>query len=408
MTSDDPLGIIELGNKKIKCIIFKIIDNNIEILSSSINDSNGFYNDVVVNPSKASSTIRLCISSAEKKAKVLLKKINLIFEQPDFLCTKFSKQKKIDGSKIYKEDIEFLLSEAKKQLLLNDKKQTLIHIFNYNYIVDGKKFIEEPINIYADSLTHEITFISLPKNNLKNINQVFIDCDIKIERFISRIFSLGAKILTTKELELGSVIVDLGSDKTSIGLFKNFALIHSNTFPIGVSHITKDIAKVCSLNLDESESIRNDFDFLFKDNSKIFDEKKYLKKNYFINSKYRKISEDLISKVIKARMDEIFEVLKKQLNITDLNSTTGISFLIFGGGSNFLNIEKYFTDYFDLHVKKFDSGNSDKEYIFKKEFASCLGGIKIIKDGWETEAIPKKTDKNNEKTGFFSKVFGIR
>ena len=111
MTSDDPLGIIELGNKKIKCIIFKIIDNNIEILSSSINDSNGFYNDVVVNPSKASSTIRLCISSAEKKAKVLLKKINLIFEQPDFLCTKFSKQKKIDGSKIYKEDIEFLLSE---------------------------------------------------------------------------------------------------------------------------------------------------------------------------------------------------------------------------------------------------------------------------------------------------------
>ena len=36
MTSDDPLGIIELGNKKIKCIIFKIIDNNIEILSSSI------------------------------------------------------------------------------------------------------------------------------------------------------------------------------------------------------------------------------------------------------------------------------------------------------------------------------------------------------------------------------------
>ena len=41
----------------------------------------------------------------------------LVFEQPDFLCTKFSKHKKINGSKIHKDDIEFLLIEAKKQFL---------------------------------------------------------------------------------------------------------------------------------------------------------------------------------------------------------------------------------------------------------------------------------------------------
>ena len=58
---------------------------------------------------------------------------------------KFSKHKKIDGSKIHKDDIEFLLKEAKKQLILNDKNQSIIHIFNHNYIVDGKIFLEEPI-----------------------------------------------------------------------------------------------------------------------------------------------------------------------------------------------------------------------------------------------------------------------
>ena len=81
------------------------------------------------------------------------------------------------------------MNEAKKQLVLNDNKQSIVHIFNYNYIVDGKTFIEEPIGVYADLLTHEITFISAPKKNLKNINQVFIDCDIAIERLFSRIFS---------------------------------------------------------------------------------------------------------------------------------------------------------------------------------------------------------------------------
>ena len=141
----------------------------------------------------------------KKKQKYSLKKINVVFEQPEFLCTKFSKHKKIDGSKIHKDDIEFLLKEAKKQLILNDKNQSIIHIFNHNYIVDGKTFVEEPIGVYADSLSHEMTFITMPKNNLKNINQAFIDCDIEIERLISCTFALGVKLLNNKELEFGSI-----------------------------------------------------------------------------------------------------------------------------------------------------------------------------------------------------------
>ena len=90
--------------------------------------------------------------------------------------TPAAKQKKIDGSKIQRHDIEFLLKEAKKQLILNDKNQSIIHIFNHNYIVDGKIFAEEPINVYADSLTHEMTFITAPKNNLRNIYHVFYNC----------------------------------------------------------------------------------------------------------------------------------------------------------------------------------------------------------------------------------------
>jgi cell division ATPase FtsA len=139
MNSEEPIGIIELNNNNIKCLIFRIkSDNKVEILSSSISVSEGVHNDAIANITKASNAIRACISETEKKAKVSLKKINVVLEQPDFLCTKFSKHKKIDGSKIDKDDIEFLLKEAKKQLIHNDKDHSIIHIFNQNYIVDGK------------------------------------------------------------------------------------------------------------------------------------------------------------------------------------------------------------------------------------------------------------------------------
>tara|TARA_B110000438_G_scaffold301325_1_gene355924 strand:- start:41 stop:1270 length:1230 start_codon:yes stop_codon:yes gene_type:complete len=408
MIVDEPIGIIELGNINIKCLIFKInINNEVEILSTNTTKAEGFHNDIVVNLLKATNATRLCISEAEKKAKISLKKINVVLEQPDFLCTKFSKKKNINGSKIHKDDIDFLLKEAKKQLLLNDKKQSIIHIFNHNYIVDKKKFADEPIGVYADLLTHEITFVTVPKNNLKNINQVFVDCDIEVSRLISRIFSLGVKLLNYKELEFGSALIDLGSEKTSLGLFKNLALVHSTTIPIGINHIIKDISKVCSLSLEESENIINNMDFSFKNNLKIFEKDNNLKNTYFINSNFRKISESLILQVVKARLDEIIDNLSKQLIVPNFNLTSRINIVLTGGGSNVFNIEEYFINFFGKNLKKINTVKPEKNGNLGEQFISCFGAIKIIHEGWETEAIPEKHGKNVKKEGFFSKIFGI-
>ena len=406
MDSDNLIGVIELGGVKIKCIIFEInSNNNLEILSSSVTKSEGVNNSKIVNFSKAVNSIRSCISLAEKKAKVLLKKINVVFEQTEFLCTKFSKHKKIDGTKIQKEDIEFLLKDAKKQLTQNDDKQSIIHIFNHNYIVDGKSFIEEPINIYANSLSHEMTFITTPQNNIKNIKEAFVHCDIEIARFISSMFALGVELLDEKQLDFGSILIDLGFEKTSIGLFKNLALVHSTTLPIGVNHIVKDISKVCSLSLHESELIKNNFDYSLINNVSMFDENNYLKENYFKESNPRKLRKSLILNILQARLNEILEMINKQIRISGLSFENNI--FITGGGSKLKNIDMYFSEFLKFDVKKLNGETKAniQEHV-NEDFNSCLGASKIIQNGWETEAIPQSISKNDEKKGFFAKIFG--
>ena len=400
-------GIIELGNLTTKCLIFNInIDNEYEILSTSIASTEGIHNGNIVNLTKASNTIRSCISAAEKKANVSLKKINIVIEQPEFLCTKFSKHKKINGSKIHKDDVEFLLREAKKQLIYNDEKQSIIHIFNHNYVVDGKLFIEEPIGVYADSLSHEITFITMSKNSLRNINQAFMDCDIEIERIISRTFALAVELLDNKKLDDGSILVDLESERTGVGLFKNLALVHSATLPVGVSHIMKDISKVCSLNLEESRNIKDNFDYSFINNHKFFDQDNYLKKSYFITSNFRKISKNLILSVVEARLDEIFNYIKKQIVVPGFDPISGKNILLTGYGSTLHNIEKYCANFFGLNVHKTEMNDSKITQDLEKDFTPSLGALKIIKDGWETEAIPEINRKNVEKISFLRKIFG--
>ena len=108
MSSDDPRGIIELGNINIKCLIFRINDDNTsEILSTSIIRSEGIHNGVIVNLTNASQVIRSCISTSEKKAKVSLKKINVVVEQPEFLCTNFQNIEKLMDQKFIKMILNF-------------------------------------------------------------------------------------------------------------------------------------------------------------------------------------------------------------------------------------------------------------------------------------------------------------
>ena len=57
------------------------------------------------------------------------------------------------------------------------------------------------------------------------------------------------------------------------------------------------------------------------------------------------------------------------------------------------------------NVRKINEGNSLNNEGLDQNFTSSLGALKIIKDGWETEAIPEISDKNIKKIGFFSKIF---
>ena len=85
MISNNPVGIIELGNINIKCLIFQVNNNNaIEILSTSLASSKGIHNGVIVNLASAENAIRSCIGEAEKKSTISLKKVDEEIHWLDF------------------------------------------------------------------------------------------------------------------------------------------------------------------------------------------------------------------------------------------------------------------------------------------------------------------------------------
>ena len=96
-------------------------------------------------------------------------------------------------------------------------------------------------------------------------------------------------------------------------------------------------------------------------------------------------------------------MIKKQISIHGINSAFSTNFFIAGGGSKLLNLEDYCSKFFGFKIKKINNISEKEEKEDYNQLSACLGALKIIKDGWETEAIPEPANKNNQCSGFFFK-----
>jgi len=198
------IAVIDLGTFNLKCAIFSFAGDGLpQLVGFSKKKTKGIHNSIIINTNDAINSVRSCLVEAEKESQISLNKINVLIDPTEIITTRLTKSKKINGSKIEKNDISFLLKEAKKQVEQNNSRLSNIHIFNYKYVVDNKFFKELPFNIYADQFSQENIFLSVPKNILKNILEVFHSCDIEIDKFISCSYALGICCFNQDQIDYG-------------------------------------------------------------------------------------------------------------------------------------------------------------------------------------------------------------
>ena len=77
-----------------------------------------------------------------------------------------------------------------------------------------------------------------------------------IHRIVFSNNAAGFAVLNENELELGSIVVDIGARTTSIGMFIKNKFIFSNALSFGGSDITEAIARKLSITYEEAEKLK--------------------------------------------------------------------------------------------------------------------------------------------------------
>ena len=339
---------------------------------------NNFYceSDYFLDDSNAEIIIQKTIYDLEKKTKEYLEEVSLMLDGPDIISISFALSKKLDGLELKKEDIQFLIQDAKQQILRNYTNLNIIHIIVKSYKIDNTDYVFPPININCDLLSLDIIFLCLPKKNIEKIKKLFSNFDVSVKQIFCSSYAKSTRYKNNFSSKKDMSFIDIGFHKTSIINYKKNQISFFQTIPIGSHHITKDLSKVLNIDLKDAEKIKVCFS---------------IDKNDFKN---KNLSFDLIQEIITSRTEEILKLSVKVSKIDDYKEWQEQSkVVLIGSGSKILNNEFYkkadFFENFDL----FEENTRD----------ICQAALELSKgiNKQEVVVIPKKQIKK----GFFEKFF---
>ena len=387
----------EINDQEIRYAVFQTEnDSSYKLLTKSNSKNYGIHNGTIIDLEIATEAVSRDLKSIEKKLDRVFDSVNVIINQREISSTNVTSFKKINGAKVEKKDFEYILNEGRILISKNEEKNSILHILNSNFYLDKKKREKIPLNIFGDHLGLDMTFVMLSKNNIKNINTLFENNDLKVDRLLYKPLTVGVNLVSQNNNLKNFFLINIDNESSTISIYENSSLFFFKTFPFGTNIIYRDLCQLCSIKDKEARSILKDINLNKKNENKM----KYIDKKFFQDSQFIKLSFAHLREIIDSRVQEMMNYLfNKNPNLEYFKNKQSHIYLVFEN--------KVFQENYGELFKKFLNFNSDKiaARLMSLEDISLFGAAELAFRGWHAEAIPYVEEKKSLFTGVFSRIF---
>jgi len=370
--------VIDVGNSKVSCLIgtsVKTNDIQIRALGFGQHASFGMTNGQVTDMKEIGNSIARAVEGAEIMAGFPINKVSCSLSGGRPITKIIRNKIRIENGRVEKNDILKIL-KIKKFPPIHDYE--ILSSSVIKYYLDNNTSVENPIGIFTDNLTVEISYTYGQKSVIKNISSAVNLCHLTVEKFFICPDASGVSTMVKDERTNGAIIVDLGANITSFGVFLNNEIIFSDSIPIGGLHITSDIVRGLGTKSEDAEKLKilhgstlsNETDeYINLDVPIISDEGELIT---------QKIPKAMLTAIIKPRVEEIFELVQERLNHLRPNSNYINKVILCGGGANLNNIRELASNYFKANVRiGRPIGVIDLPEIVQTPTFACLTGLLI-------------------------------
>ncbi len=232
------------------------------------------------------------------------------------------------NNEITEEDVERAVDAAKN--IATPLNYEILHVLPRSYSVDNQTGIKDPVGMTGMRLEVDTKIIHSVSSHIKNLSKVVYRTGVDIDDFVLSILAAGEVVATSRQKELGCIVVNIGGPTTSVVVYEDGDVIHSAVIPIGSSHITNDLALGLRTSIEIAEKVKCEYGECV---SRGISKKDAIDLVDCGATQSEFVSRYYISQIIEARVSEILEKIDDQLSVIGRSQMLPAGVLFVGGGS---------------------------------------------------------------------------
>lgn len=380
--ADGKIVGLDIGTNEIRVAIGEVDPDtgDIQIAGTASRKSAGLRNGVIVNIEDAKKAIKEAVDAAEQNAGTTVESVitavggSQIESQNSRGTVPVSSTNK-STKEISRADVERVIECATAIKVPDDREK--LHVIPQNYIVDGVGGIPDPIHRMGTRLEAEVHIVTASKTIIQNIRTCIARSDYILDGVMLKTLAQTQSVCHQDEMELGSILIDLGAGTTDVLLLIGGAPFGTLSVPVGGNLVTNDIAVVAGISVATAEEIKIKhgccwLDLISKDN----DEEILLPG---VGGRAPEIMmKSQLCKIVQARMEQIFMLVKSAIVKNTNPSIRELSgnIILTGGGALMNGVielaqEVFHTSSVRLGVPE-NLGGIEEDYR-RPDFATVIG-----------------------------------
>ena len=327
------VAALDVGTTKVCCLIARTGgDQGPRIVGIGHQVSKGLRNGTIVDLDQAETSIRATVEAAEQMAGENIHEVvvNLSGGKPKSRLVAY--EVAIGGHEIGDGDIRRILDPAN---LAQEKpeERELLHRIPMGYGVDGNRGIADPRGMYGERLSVNMHVVTALRGPMRNLESVIRRCHLGVEHVVVSPYAAALGVLSEEEKALGVTCIDMGGGSTSVSVFFDGELVHTDVLPLGGAHVTKDIARGLVTPLNHAERLKT----LYGNAMTSANDDRQLIQVPSVGEEEtpeaHTVPRSVLIGIVKPRMEEIFELVRDRLREAGFDQVAGRGLVLTGGAS---------------------------------------------------------------------------
>ncbi len=333
---DDLVIGIDVGTHKICTVIGDVRPDDIFIVGVGIEPSRGMKKGVVSDMAALTAAISASVHKAEKGSGYQIARAFVSVAGSHIASMNSRGVAGLAGTRgVTMDDLDRAMEAARAIAIPHNRE--VLHVVPRSYSLDGQERVRSPLGMHGFRLEVEAHIITAASSSIANLEQAVQGAGVFVDRFILNPLAAGDCVLTTQEREAGAVVIDIGGGTTDIAIFIEGTVWHTAVIPIGGDHITNDITYFTHIPFDTAEVIKVQYGHAMP---KTIDPLETLLVEPFGEGLPTELSRQQLAQIIEARVEEIFELVQKEIKRSGYDGLLRAGAVITGGCAQLAGVKE--------------------------------------------------------------------